>query len=403
MRKFCVFPIFVFLLLGSFVYAQKLNEGTFKAEVWREFAAEDGSFKILFPMPPQSNSPLDLPVSKYYTSTVSPTEKYLLEFKDYPAPVLDETEALVRLEPYIPSPPIPENLPMPTIPSAKSSSPKPDPWNPKKLFKVVRTQNNFGVEFTIDSEKENTTNTIRIFIARQREFTLRVTTPLLVKLPLAQRQSYQRKIDAFFNSFKIGSIPPAKYTPIPYLPEDFGSVLRGNEYLNKYFGFKINLPPDWKVERMHRGNTNLTKESKCEKSFSNCWYDKNNPTLISVIKESKPMTSESVGFLIETHRPNFPDDSLDEFVEQQKFKAQDDDEKPEPKVQTVRINGQKFLMFEVEKPERIYFKSDDDPLLKERMYFINRNRVFLIFSLKYRDKVDERLLEESLKTLAFLN
>jgi hypothetical protein len=415
MNRIWILPICVFLLLAYSTDAQKVDKGTSETSTWKEFKAEDGSFRILFPQPPQTNSALDLPVPKYYISTVSPVEKYSLEFKDNPAPLMDELERQARLEDYVPLPALPKNLPMPTIPSARTA-PISDPWKRQEAFKIISRQNLQGFEFTVEREKDRTTDTFRAVIVKQREFKLKVTTPLLSALPAAEQQSYKRKIDVFFESFLVREIPPAKYQPIRYLPDDLGSALQRNTYSNKYFNFKIDLPAGWKIGVLDQGsgansmqigvleNGAKILDGADKMSASDRWRRRNNPDLVSASKGSKsPDGGDSTEILIEALRPNSPEQSLKEFVEQKKSIAQDDSGGtavlPD---HAVNINGHEFLMFEVEHSDEERGGSPaEQPRLRERMYFKSVNGIFLIFSLKYRDVTDEKILADSIKSLIF--
>jgi len=377
MRKFYIFPIFVFLLFGITVDAQNLIQRTPETKAWKEFTAADGSFKILFPKPPEilwKEEDLKSKHFNIYVSNVSPTEKYSLIFEDYPAPVVDEMERRVRY-------------------GYKTAQAK---------TRAVWLQDYSGVEYRTDSNSLNTATTNRLFIVKQRFFILAVTTPLPGKLSLAARQAYQRKINAFFDSFTIGKIPPAKYRAIPLLPVDFGSNLQENTYRNKYFGFKISLPPNWKIERLHQGKMSPTEKSEYEKEdLGQQWLQKNSPTLIRAVKEPKPLIGGYSGFLIKAFRPDFPTVSLQEFAEERKVTEEFYRGKLNLPVQPVNLNERKFLMFEL----IIMTDTESQTVLplKERWYITERNDVFLTFNFRYRDKADETLMMESLKTLTFIN
>ncbi len=378
MKKFCVFPIFVFLLFGSFVYAQKLNKGAHTVEGWKEFAAEDGSFKVLFPKLPEiylKAGDLRSKRMNFFSSNVSPTERYSLRFTDYPAPIIDEMERRVEYG----------------YEAEKAST------------KVVMSQGFSGIEYVTDSTSLKTTYTTRRFIVKQREFRLEVITPLLGKLPSALRQSYQRKIDTFFNSFIIGEIPPAEYTAIPMLPEDLGSNLQENVYSNKYFGFKISIPPNMKIDYLNQGKMTPSEKLEYEKeSIGQRWLSKNNPKLILALKEPMPASGAYSGLLIQAFRPDSSANvSLREFTDYRKASEEVHRGILNLPVQPVNINGKNFLMFEIK--IMTYAEPKTTLPLKERWYITDRNRVFLTFSFRYRDEVEEKLMMESLKTLTFFD
>src|SRR5687768_15954416 len=152
------------------------------------FTAADGSFSVAFPKPPMI-------VGENHRVEISPNEVYSVLYLDRPTPTVDEFERRLRLA-----------------------------YTKKPGAKAIVHQGYSGSEYKDVDMSRETEDTGRVFFVKQRLFRIQVRTPILRTLPEALRRAYEKKLAAFFSSFKIRTIPPVRPPVVPVMPVDIGTL-----------------------------------------------------------------------------------------------------------------------------------------------------------------------------------
>ncbi len=370
----CLILIVLFLFISVYGQQNKLPPAS-KSDNWKEFVAEDKSFKILFPKPPEKDISELLTFggilvgkeSKKYLSS-STDEKYFVGFKDFSAPITDDLERRAKYE------------------SAFFSL---------SGHKDVYVQKHLGVEASEDVTDlieifgdYRVSAVYRIFIIKQRLFLLAAFLPSQDELSPQERMGYQEKIDKFFNSFTIMEIPPAKYPPNPPLPKDFALTLNGRNFQSRELDLRLQLPTDWKTV-IHQPGKSLTSsdeddESFIEKSATSSFMETTSKRLL--FSKSAARISE---FWLTVERREFPDSPLYEIAQQ---KAARIGSKSFKQV----ISGREFQIIELK------YGLDRSSQFTIKRYYTDWKGFILEIGMGYENEADKKIMEDSLKTLTFI-
>lgn len=334
------------------------------------FTAGDGSFSVAFPKPPQK-------IFEVYTLDVSPDESYAVMFTDLPAPVVDKLELRMRWA-----------------------------WLKKPGAAPVVRNGQLGLEYE-ENVNPKLQNTGRVFLVKQRTFNLRVRTPLLRALPAAKRLAFRKKIDAFFNSFTIGEIPPARFEAVPVPPADLGRLSEDHLFTSPYFGFTIQLPRGWKTkghELMVPGQpADIETDPPANASWlelNQLWHRRINRRLFKVYRDWNAVVGEWPVITIRAYRPDEPFESLQKFVERETEGGETWGRKLTGPIKETELGGRKFLAYEA--IDKLSTELLPGKPTKERGYITELNGVYLsIYLMNYSEESDEKLLLESLNTIRF--
>lgn len=367
MKKNFTLPILIFLTFFVSVNAQKTAAKVeIEPEVWKEFVAEDKSYKILFP----EQTEKDKETTEQLRKLIKADEKdkfvivgdinYGVVFKDFPAAPVDEMERQARYK----------------IQLTRQGN------ETKEVF----AQKHPGVEFSaeIDQGGVKYDNFSRLFLVQQRLFDVSIGVPSLKKLSPARRKVYQAKIDKFFNSFTPLEIPPAKYEPVPLLPKDFKVSLSGQKFQSDLLKLSIQLPSDW-ITEIHNPNRKPDPELEKESVMLRLiWRNRE-----GLVQSGSPTKEAGLGIIL--NRREFADMTLQNFAESMAgFLGNSllSKEKTPLPVKLVTINGSNFLMFE---------QVEDG--MQKGYYFADSGKWILEIRTQYKQESDKKLIENALNTL----
>ena len=357
-----------FSLVSCFVMAVNAQPAIKDAEI---FTAADGSFSVVFPKPPT----MSIFPTGVHTAEISPNESYTVMFTDHAAPIVDEFELRFRRA-HI------------TKPGAKA----------------IVHQGYSGSEYKGVNVPRKAEDTGRVFIVKQRLFRIEVRTPILRSLPMAQRRVYEKKIAAFFDSFKIGTIPPARFPAVAVMPADLGSLSKENIYTSPYFGFAIRLPTDWKTkgrELVMPNQPSFDTELPANASYwelLQVWNSRNTRKLVRAYREWNALDGEWPVIVIWAQRLEEPFESLQKYVEN--LTVENSEQKLTSPITEIDLGGQKFLTYEL--VEKISTDEEPGKTTKHRDFITQLRGIYLTIELRdYKDESDEKLLMEAVKSMRF--
>ncbi|MBX3282126.1 MAG: hypothetical protein KF756_06570 [Acidobacteria bacterium] len=245
-------------------------------------------------------------------------------------------------------------------------------------------------------EAADKTLSTRMFVVGPRLFTLTVGTVGKLSTQSSKlRLANQTRIDRFFNSFAVTSIPTAISTAVE-LPADFQTSVADGHFYSQFFGLKIQVPDKWVVLETEQAEMILEVGKDALKSTKpglvEHLSDKNTRVIGAFGKNSVENSTDGTFFIMMAERlpyPNLVPSAL--AASALKFTVDQKDQLIESPT-NVQFDGIDFYWLE---------KQDKKTKLFQRMYLANVKGIGFEISLTYKNRADLEIMLKALASMKF--
>jgi hypothetical protein len=363
LKKALFLLFFVFLIAANFEISAQTKDS------WKDFASEEGGFKVKFPIQPtRAISKVEMAFGKADMTqfrVITSKTAFIVGFVDFPSAIPDTEEIKMRYD------------------LARDGL---IDKNGDRLMseREVILSDFAGRELVIQNPLVS--QTVRMFIINQRMFTLIAVTET------RNKTAYQASINKFLDSFELTKIPESK-TEVTKLPADFGSKITGNVYRSSFFDFSIELPKEWKIlsdEEIqylleivnNEAGMGNTKEGKM--------------TMVSLRRTAilaGAVNLDAASIMVGAERPDFANMTLESIAKVVRAnQTSSGKDKIIKDVYPLTLGGVDFFAVDT---QNIEDKS------KQRIIITKRKELLFQIIFTYKDEADLKILEEAVKTVKF--